>query len=67
MSTDIPSARHVRGWLKPLTPDQLRRLAVLSGVPFGTLWKIRAGTTSDPRIETVRAIAPHVDDAKVAA
>ena len=68
MNTDIPSALRVREWLQPLAKPQLQRLADLSGVPFGTLWKIRSGDTKDPRIETVRQIAPHVSEAaKVAA
>ena len=63
MNTDIPSALRVRAWLLPLGKTQLQRLAELSGVPFGTLWKIRSGDTKDPRIETVRQIAPHVSAA----
>lgn len=60
MNTEIPSALHVRAWLLPMANDQLQRLSELSGVPFTTLWKMRSGETKDPRIETVRRIAPHV-------
>jgi predicted transcriptional regulator len=63
MTNDIPSALHVRAWLLPLAKPQLQRLSDLSGVPFGTLWKIRSGDTEDPRIETVRRIAAHLGDA----
>ena len=63
MTNDIPSALHVRAWLLPLANGQLQRLSDLSGVPFGTLWKIRSGDTEDPRIETVRKIAAHLGEA----
>lgn len=63
MTNDIPSALHVRAWLLPLAKGQLQRLSDLSGVPFGTLWKIRSGDTEDPRIETVRKIAAHLSEA----
>lgn len=63
MSTNIPSALHVRAWLLPLEKQQLQRLSGLSGVPFGTLWKIRSGDTEDPRIETVRKISVHLEAA----
>ena len=63
MTNEIPSALHVRAWLLPLTTPQLQRLSDLSGVPFGTLWKIRSGDTEDPRIETVRRIAAHRNEA----
>lgn len=64
MTSDIPSALHVRAWLLPLANAQLQRLSDLSGVPFGTLWKIRSGATEDPRIETVRKIAAHLREAE---
>lgn len=67
MSTEIPSALQVRAWLLPLTNRQLQKLSELSGVPFTTLWKIRSGETENPRIESVRSIAPHLSAAKVAA
>jgi len=31
-------------------------LARESGVPFTTLWKVRSGDTTDPRIDTVRKL-----------
>ncbi|MCB1891961.1 MAG: hypothetical protein KDF48_07075 [Rhodocyclaceae bacterium] len=40
---------------------QLDALATLSGVPVTTLVKIRNGQTADPRIDTVRAFWPFVD------
>ena len=36
-------------------------LSKLSGVPIGTLKKILAGQTSDPKFETVRAICKALD------
>lgn len=63
MNTPIPSALQVRAWLLPLDSKQLQRLAELSKVPFGTLWKIRAGDTKDPRIETVRQIGMSLSEA----
>ena len=59
MENDIPSSAQVRQWLAPLSVQQLRRLSEVSGVPLTTLWNIRAGHTKDPRLETVRQIAPH--------
>lgn len=50
----IPSIEEVRAHLLELTFAQLQRLAQASGVPFGTIWKIRAGDTTNPGIETVR-------------
>ena len=63
MTNDIPSALQVRAWLLPLGNVQLQRLSQLSGVPFSTLLKMRVGETKDPRIETVRKLAPHVSEA----
>jgi predicted transcriptional regulator len=63
MNTTIPSAADVRAKLEPLTNAQLQKLADLSGVPFTTLWKVRAGETKDPRIDTVREFLPHVEKA----
>ena len=60
MNANIPSAAEVQGWLEPLSVQQLRRLSSVSGVPLTTIWNIRSGETENPRIETVRAIAPHV-------
>lgn len=43
-----------------MTHSQVQDLAVRSGAPFTTIWKIRSGETSDPRVTTVRAIWPHL-------
>lgn len=60
MKITIPSGTDVRAWLSPLTNTELQQLGERSGVPFTTLWKIRAGETKNPGVETVRKIAPHV-------
>ena len=60
MVKQIPSASDVRQALGPLTHAQLTRLADLSQVPFGTLWKVRNGVTKNPGIDTVRKFLPHV-------
>jgi len=64
MSTDLPTVAAIRGELLPLGHAALKRLASLSGVPFGTLWKIRDGTTKNPGVETVGMFLPHVECAK---
>lgn len=56
---NIPSAAEIRTLLASLGHAQIQRLATDSGVPFTTLWKVRDGTTDNPRIETVRAFLPH--------
>ena len=63
----IPSIDDIRAHLLDLTFAQLHRLADVSGVPFGTLWKIRAGDTPNPGIETVRKFVGHIAAAKDAA
>jgi predicted transcriptional regulator len=55
---NIPSAEHVRHALQALTYAQTAELARISGVPFTTLWKVRSGETTDPRLETVRQFFP---------
>ena len=50
----LPQAADVRALLERHSHADLQLLAVNSGVPFTTLYKIRDGTTSNPGIETVR-------------
>ena len=54
MNSEIPSTAQVRLQLQGLPDNGLREVADKSGVPFTTLWKIRAGETVNPGIETVR-------------
>lgn len=64
MRSNIPSAAEITRVLQSLTHRQVTALVALSGVPFTTLWGIRDGATTNPRIETVRAFLPHVRAAK---
>lgn len=50
----IPSSVDVRRLLECISVSQLRELASESGVPFGTLYKIAKGETTNPGIETTR-------------
>lgn len=42
---------------KKLTNEEL---SVLSGVPKGTIDKITSGATKDPKLETLKALAPSI-------
>jgi hypothetical protein len=68
-SSVIPTAEEIRARLEPLSRGQLIEIAERSGVPFGTLWKIRIGGdstgkhgTDNPGIATVRKFAPYLPD-----
>jgi predicted transcriptional regulator len=54
----IPSATEIRAALQPYTIGKLMKLSDVCGVPWTTLVKIRNGQTTDPRLETVRAVWP---------
>ena len=56
----LPDIASIRRRLGALTQKQTRELARASSVPFGTLQKLRLGTTSNPRIETLRLLLPHL-------
>lgn len=49
-----------RQMLLQLNYRELHGLADDSGVPFGTLIKIRRGETKNPRINTVEALYSHL-------
>ena len=57
--TAIPPVADIRRLLEGITVPRLRELAAESGVPFGTIYKIAAGSTLNPGIETVRRFYPH--------
>jgi hypothetical protein len=57
----------VRDALAQLNTAQLDLLAGLSGVSTRALYKLIAGETSNPGLETVRAFLPHVMTARQAA
>lgn len=50
---DLPSIDVLKGRLSGLNHAELNALVAVSGVPFGTLMKIRQGDTEDPRLSTV--------------
>ena len=58
MDSDIPTAAEIRRRLLSLSWAEVQELCKKTGAPFTTVWKIRAGDTTDPRLETVRAIWP---------
>jgi hypothetical protein len=60
MQSEIPSTADVQARLKLLKVVELEALAVKTGVPEGTLWKIRTGTTANPGLETVRKFIDHL-------
>lgn len=60
VTTQVPSAVEVREVLAAMSRQQLLRVAQRSRVPLPTLVKIRCGQTTDPRIDTVHAIWPHL-------
>lgn len=63
MQTDIPSIQQIQAVLQALPKGELTRISRESGVPFGTLWKVRSGETPNPGIETVRSFMPHIQHA----
>lgn len=58
MHITVPPLAMIRARLATMNQSQLKRLAKDSGIPFGTLMKIRYGITKNPGIETVRAFYP---------
>lgn len=60
MEIHVPSIEDVRKALGPLNLKQLEALAVLSGVPFTTIYKIKRAETANPGIETIRQFMPHI-------
>jgi predicted transcriptional regulator len=64
MNINIPPIKDVQAELQPLGHAEMQELARLSTVPFTTLWKIRAGDTLNPGIETVRRFYGHIGAVK---
>lgn len=60
MDLHIPSAADLREVLLTMGHAQVQEIALQSGVPFGTVWKLRSGETDNPRLQTVRALLPHL-------
>lgn len=49
----------VRKRLSKTPISELPALAAKTGVPFGTLFKIKYGTTKNPRYETVKPLVDY--------
>jgi predicted transcriptional regulator len=60
MAPQIPPVDAVKARLLALSHAELQALAERSEVPFGTLWKVRSGVTTNPGMETVRKFWPHL-------
>lgn len=45
--------------LRAEEPSRIRSLADETGIPYGTLRKLRAGTTVNPRYTTLRKLKEH--------
>lgn len=58
MATQIPSADDIQARLSTLGHKEVWELSEQSGVPFGTLWKVKSGATTNPGVETVRKFWP---------
>ena len=63
MDLHIPSAADLRELLQTMGHAQVQEIALQSGVPFGTVWKLRSGETDNPRLQTVRSLLPHLRSA----
>jgi hypothetical protein len=57
----VPTTAQVRDALLKLRNPQLEKLAQLSSVPLGTIWKIRGGLSKNAGIDTVHKFQPFVD------
>lgn len=64
MNIAIPSTDEVRTELASLRRRQIQRLGTLSGVSWHTIYKIQRGEITQPALDTVRAILPHIAAAK---
>ena len=67
MKSTHPTVEELRAALAPINLYQLGTLAKLSGVPQGTIYKIKMGITPNPGIATVLAFWPHVREARMSA
>ena len=56
----LPTPEEVRSRLALLSHAQMLALAEVTKAPFTTLWKIRGGVTTSPRLSTVCAIWPEL-------
>jgi hypothetical protein len=49
----------IKSRLAAIPISELRALGESSGIPFGTLFKIKYGTTKNPRFDTVKPLADY--------
>jgi predicted transcriptional regulator len=61
MASQLPTFSDLKGRLAGMTHAEVQKLATQSGVPFMTLWNIRAGNTKNPRLETLRKFWPLIN------
>jgi hypothetical protein len=66
MNIQIPPVAAVKASLLALSHAQVLELSRTSRVPFTTIWKIRAGTTENPGMDTVGKFWPHIEGVKQA-
>lgn len=57
----LPTTAQVRQALLLLRNPQLEKLAKLSGVPHGTIWKIRGGLSKNAGLDTVQRFQPFIE------
>ncbi len=60
MAQQLPDYESIVKRLQSMSQPQIEWLARTSGVPFGTLMKIRSGATTKPRYQAIAAIYPHL-------
>jgi hypothetical protein len=60
MPSEIPTPAEVRRRLQLLSWAGVQALCKKTGAPFTTVWKLRNGETTDPRLETVYRIWPEL-------
>jgi transcriptional regulator with XRE-family HTH domain len=62
-----PIFKPLLDYLRFASPDDIRRLADVSGVSEYTIAKIKRGETKDPGVQTVEKLVPHLPRRKAAA
>ena len=64
MAPNMDALELVRKRLQAVPISELPALADKCGVPFGTLHKIKYGTTKNPRFDTVKTLIDFFDKQK---
>lgn len=60
MIDTLPSPEELRAMMAGMNYAAMERLSQLSGVPFHTIRKIKAGESADPKLSNARALWPHL-------